>query len=724
MPEIAAPPGEPLRRARTKGRVNRDSGRVAPERLLQRLGLSTKRLTVFLSAAPGSGKTHRLLTEARARTAAGNKVVIGWIETKGRPLLQEVAAGIPVIPPRLVEVSGARFAEFDFEAALAAKPDILILDELPHTNLAGSKHAKRWQDALALRDAGIGVITAFNIQHLESAAPAAERLLGFPVREIIPDSFLSAADEVVAIDASPELLADRMRAGLIVRPEDAETALHGAFRPATLRLLRELLMRKIDDLTIPDVEARRVSTAVLLAPAGTDVVDVARRAVEIAGALDLALEIAVESEPNAESAERAARAIDAQIIPWPGDPGGVPAGELSAALIAVPNGPLADAMLAGRIDRDVYVVGTGARSAQAAGVDVHPLAQTAGDRMRIGFGKLTIYLGASAGCGKTYAMLDRAQELKAAGVDVVGAFVETHGRADTEAMLRDLELLPRRVIDSGAVRREELDVAALLARHPAVALIDELAHTNAPGSIFAKRYEDVLSVLRAGISVMTTLNIQHLEGLGDPVARMTGVRVRETLPDRILDLADEVIFIDCSPDTLRERLRQGKIYPAERIDRALTNFFREENLAALRELALRESIRARGGRKARSGISRLLVGVADRARDAGLIRRCAALAARLEVGFTVAHVASRSDTLDSEALAELRELCRDLRGRWMSEVGADPARSLVAAARADGATTIAVEGRRTKVRLFGRAPFARRLLRAGAKELLVLTAAD
>jgi two-component system sensor histidine kinase KdpD len=703
--------------------VNRDIGRVAPERLLQRLGLSTKRLTVFLAAAPGSGKTHRLLTEGRARMAAGNRVAIGWVETKGRPLLQELAAGIPVIPPRIVDIAGTRFADFDLDAALAAKPDILILDELPHTNLAGSTHAKRWQDALALRAAGIGVLTGFNIQHLESAAPTAERLLGFPVREIIPDSFLTSADEVVAIDASPELLADRMRAGLIVRLEDAENAMHGAFRPATLRMLRELLMRKIDDLTIPDVEARRVSTAVLLAPAGTDLLEVARRAAEIAGALDLALEIAVDSDPNAESAQRAARAIDAQIIPWPGESRGVIAGDLSAALIAVPHGPLAESLLAGPIDRDIYVVGSGARSAQTSGVDVHPLAQTAGDRLRIGFGKLTIYLGASAGCGKTYAMLDRAHELRTAGVDVVGAFVETHGRADTEAMLGDLETLPRRVIETGGVRREELDVAALLARHPAVALIDELAHTNAPGSVFAKRYEDVLSVLRAGISVMTTLNIQHLEGLGDPVARMTGVRVRETLPDRILDLADEVIFIDCSPDTLRERLRQGKIYTPERIDRALSNFFREENLAALRELALRESIRARGARKAQSGISRLFVGVADRARDAGLIRRCAALATRLEVGFTVAHVAARSDASDSDALAELREVCRDLRGRWVSATGADTVRSLIAAAQADGATTIAVEGRRTKIRLFGRAPFARRLLRAGAKELLVMTMA-
>ncbi|HKW44641.1 MAG TPA: sensor histidine kinase KdpD, partial [Candidatus Eremiobacteraceae bacterium] len=247
--------------------MNRESRRAVPERLLRDFGL-TKTLSVFLAAAAGSGKTYRLLTEARARIAGGAHVVIGWIETKGRPHLHELCAGIPAIPPRVVEIGGGRFAEFDVEAVLAAKPDVVILDELPHANLAGSPHAKRWQDALALRKAGIGVLTAFNIQHLESVAPIAERLLGFPVREIIPDSFLKAADEVIAIDTSPELLADRMRAGAIVRAEDAETALRGAFRPATLRALRELLMRKIDDLTVPVVEGRRMSTAVLLVPSG------------------------------------------------------------------------------------------------------------------------------------------------------------------------------------------------------------------------------------------------------------------------------------------------------------------------------------------------------------------------------------------------------------------------------------------------------------------------
>ena len=706
---------------RANGRaVERESVRGNPELLLRQLG-SGPRLTVYLSAAPGSGKTRRLLTEARELSARGARVLVGWIEIKDRPHLAELCQGLEVLPPRTVELSGSKFLEFDLAAALDARPDVIVLDELPHSNLPGSLNAKRWQDAKALRAAQMSVLTGFNIQHLESVAPTAERLLGYPIREIIPDSFLAGADEVIALDVSPEQLAERVRAGLIFSPDDAEAALAGPFRPATLRLLRELLMRTIDDLTVPAVEARRVSTAVLFASSTADARRVLRRASEVASALDLALEVAVERQSDSDGVQRAVKEAGAQLIAWPQVASGAPTDAVSASLIVVPRGPLAERIISGPVERDVFVVGAEIEGSGTAGMDIHPLAQTAGDRMRIGYGKLTIYLGASAGCGKTYAMLDRAHELARAGVDVVGAFVETHGRRETASMIDGLEVLPRKSIESGGIRREELDVDALLKRRPAVALIDELAHTNAPGSVFAKRYEDVLSVLRAGISVITTLNIQHLEGLGEAVARLTSVRVRETLPDRILDLADEVIFIDCPPDILRERLRAGKIYPPERIDRALNNFFRPENLAALRELALRESIRARGSHRGQSSFTRIVVGVAERERDATLIRRGAALAGRLEVGFSVVHVA-RSPGHASEILNALRTTCRDLRGRWIQHTDDDPARGLVAAATADGATTIAIEGARTRPRFFSGPTFARRVLRAGAQDMLVLTA--
>lgn len=704
--------------------MNEAGRRATPEELLRDLGLRQK-LTVFLAAAPGAGKTRRLLTDARSMLAAGTRAMIGWIETKGRLDLERLAAGIPRIPPRAIAIQGAWFEDFDFEAALAARPQVVILDELPHANLPGGAHAKRWEDALALRERGIGVLTAFNIQHLETAAPAAERILGYPVREIVPQAFLDAADAVIAIDVSPELLHERVRAGLVFNPEDAERALAAAFRPQALLGLQDLLLRTIDDLTVPVVEGRRVSAAIAVVPPGASARSVAMRAADLAAALDLSLAVTAPTAGDDDALVRAAADFDAQVLPWPlVARQRLALGAFNASLVIIPRGASAATLVSGPMDRDVFVVDAMRPDAQArsAPIDANPLAQTAGDRLRIGYGKLTVYLGACAGSGKTYSMLERAHQLQGAGVDVVVAFVETHGRPETEALLAGLEILPRATIDAGSVRYEELDRQALLARKPAVALIDEFAHTNPPGSEFAKRYQDVLSVLRSGISVMTTLNIQHLEGLGDPVARMTGIRVRETLPDRILDLADEIIFIDCPPEVIRERLRQGKVYTAERVEVALTHFFRTENLAALRELALREALRVRKPRRGVPLITRLLLGVAARERDLALVHRIAGLAARLEIGFTVAHVSPDRERA-GDAINALREATRDLRGRWLLEESPDPIRTLVAAAERDGASTIAVEGARTKPRLFHRPSVARRLLDAGARELLVLTPA-
>ncbi|HKV57234.1 MAG TPA: sensor histidine kinase KdpD, partial [Ktedonobacteraceae bacterium] len=202
-------------------------------------------------------------------------------------------------------------------------------------------------------------------------------------------------------------------------------------------------------------------------------------------------------------------------------------------------------------------------------------------------GRLRVYLGSAAGAGKTYTMLNEGHRRESRGTDVVVGYVETHKRQQTQAQLGDLEIIPRRRITYRGVTLEEMDTEAIIARHPKVALIDELAHTNVPGSKHVKRYQDVLEILDAGIDVVTTLNIQHLESLNDLVASITGVRVRETLPDWILDQAEEVELIDISPHALRQRMKHGNIYPPERIDTALNNFFREGNLTALRELALR-----------------------------------------------------------------------------------------------------------------------------------------
>jgi two-component system sensor histidine kinase KdpD len=203
--------------------------------------------------------------------------------------------------------------------------------------------------------------------------------------------------------------------------------------------------------------------------------------------------------------------------------------------------------------------------------------------------KLTLFLGYAAGVGKTYAMLEAAHQRKAEGVEVVVGVVETHHRAETEALLADLEEVPRRPIEYRGISLSEMDVDAILSRQPQLALVDELAHTNVPGSRHAKRYQDVEELLEAGIDVYTTLNIQHLESLNDVVAQITGITVRETVPDRVLDEVSEIVLIDLPPDDLLQRLKEGKVYVPEQAARAIQKFFRKGNLTALRELTMRRA---------------------------------------------------------------------------------------------------------------------------------------
>jgi two-component system, OmpR family, sensor histidine kinase KdpD len=688
------------------------------EELLRELG-GRARLVVYVASAPGAGKTRRLLEDAQRMQSAGKRVAIGWIETKGRPDLERIASTLPRVPPRKITIGNRSFEDFDYEATLRENPDVVILDELAHDNLGDAPHAKRWQDAQALKDHGISVIGAFNIAHLENVAPTAEALIGYPIREIIPLSFLQSADEVIALDVSPQLLRSRVRAGKIVNKDDVDRALNGAFKEATLYMLRELLLRTIDNLALPAVKAGRTSEAAAFVYPLTDAEPYLKRTAAIANALDLALEVVPVDGVDRPPLERIARELGGEVLHDTADPEKASAEVLRASLVAMPNGKAAAKLANTPVRYDLFIVGVG-QTYLGENPARSPYSQTAGDRMRVGYGKLTVYLGAAAGVGKTYAMLDRAHQLQADGVDVVAGFVETHGRKETIALLDGLEILPPKIVSFNGITCKEFDRDALIARHPQVALIDELAHTNAPGSLAPKRFEDVLAVLRAGIDVITTLNIQHLEGLGDTVLRLTGTIVRETLPDGILSLADEVILIDVTPDTLRQRLREGKIYPPERIETALTHFFRTENLFALRELALREALRARYRERIPSPFDRLLLSVGSRAIDLPMVARAGRVAARLAIDFAIAHVVGPHDRVDAGAVDALRAEALKTNAEWIEETADDVPRRLLQIARAKPETTIALAGTRREPRLFGRPSFARRLLDAGARELLVL----
>src|SRR5689334_17734581 len=264
-------------------------------------------------------------------------------------------------------------------------------------------------------------------------------------------------------------------------------------------------------------------------------------------------------------------------------------------------------------------------------------------------GKLKIFVGAAPGVGKTFEMLHSAHARRKAGIDVVVGVVETHGRAETEALLHGLEIIPRRRLEYRDQVLEEMDLDALIARRPKIALVDELAHTNAPGSRHPKRYQDVEELLEAGIDVYTTLNIQHIESLNDVVAQITHVRVRETVPDSMLDRADAIELVDLTPDDLIERLKEGKVYVPQQAERALAHYFSPGNLTALRELALRrtaervdEQLLTHMQAHAIPGPwpagERILVCISEDPRSAGLVRYARRLADRLHAPFTALYV--------------------------------------------------------------------------------------
>lgn len=322
-------------------------------------------------------------------------------------------------------------------------------------------------------------------------------------------------------------------------------------------------------------------------------------------------------------------------------------------------------------------------------------------------GRLKLYIGFAAGVGKTYRMLEEAQALHRRGVDVVLGFVESHGRADTEKLTDGLPQIPRRKFDYRGVIVEEMDLDAVLARKPDIAVVDELAHTNVPLCRHKKRYQDVLELLAAGINVIGTFNIQHLESLNDLVERVTGVTVRETIPDSFLRSADQVVNLDLSVEDLQERLKAGKIYGPEKIQQALASFFQQENLSTLRELALREVAetldRASGARRPGdepapgSALGRVMVCLSSFPPHAAtLLRRGSRMAGRLNTDWFVVYIETPKEApqlIDAEAQRHLlanMDKARELGAEVVRLHSKEPVQALIDFARSHGVGLIIV----------------------------------
>ncbi len=323
-------------------------------------------------------------------------------------------------------------------------------------------------------------------------------------------------------------------------------------------------------------------------------------------------------------------------------------------------------------------------------------------------GRLKVFLGYAAGVGKTYQMLTEARAMVRDGVDVVVAYFEPHGRRDTMALTEGLETVPRQVIEYRGARLEEMDTQAVLGRRPLVAVVDELPHTNVPGSPRVKRWEDVHELLDAGIDVMTTMNVQHLESLNDQIWQITGIRVRETVPDWVVQQADDVVMVDLTPRALLNRLARGVVYPEERARAALENFFREPTLVALRELAMRQAASVVESRlpadeasmpdtpKVSDRPERLLLLVGPEPSSAALIRRGRRVADGLRAECLAVCVSRTSDLGEladdgRERLERHLNFARALQIETRVLEGRDVARTLLAFARANGVTQIFVD---------------------------------
>ena len=523
--------------------------------------------------------------------------------------VQAILQELEIIPT----VKIAKSESIDVPAVIRRHPQVALIDGLAYENPPGSPNAHRWQDVGQLLDAGISVIATVNLQYLEKLQDELERITGNRASCTIPSGFLDrTADEIAVVDAPARDCLGREpitgdRASVLVEGNKLSRLRELALLVAASVVDRQLesylrshgmdqswgVQERILVCVSPRSNAKRMLES---GRRNADrfqgefyVVYIQERALSredeliLKQNLDYARELGAEVEilsgfGNAETILRFAKQKGiSQIFVGHGTRDGVQARIW---------GSVVDRLIRSAEGIDVVVYPTEGQSVNAGEVlAIVNSADLITDRSRTPRGQLQVFLGYAAGVGKTYRMLEEAQQLKRQGKDIVIGYFEPHGRKDTIARTAGLEMIPAKTISYRGVMLQEMDIEAILKRRPATCVVDELAHTNVPGSERSKRWEDVQALLDAGIDVMTNMNIQHLESLNDHIFHITGVRVRETVPDWFVKGADEVVMVDATTEALLNRLKGSRLY-TRKSPTALENFFKESTLTALRELAL------------------------------------------------------------------------------------------------------------------------------------------
>lgn len=610
--------------------------RKTPEEILLSIyKLGRGRLKVLVGAVSGSGKTYQMLREGQHLRQQGIDVVICGVSTLGRPETVEQVGSLERVPSIHWFKDGVERKDLNLEALIERNPEVVLVDNLAHRNREGARFATRLDDIHYLLNKGIGVITTINVYELEGMHEIAQKLTGIEAEETVPADTLELADEVWLIDVSPETVLKRFAEGGVQGGRNGEWLERGnlgVLRELSLRLMAEDVNESLEKhreklgLIGPSGAAERILVSVQYHWNGSIYI---RRGQQIAKRLNGELvacsfvrqgkELTREQATFRRSMIKLTEKIGASFeeLPLP------PRRALPAALVrfamerhvtrivlghskqnrwqeliqgSIVSGILKHTrnidifMVADRTEREGERIIPTKRAPEQANAPFRRLSDDEVEEKigRIRRGKFKVYIGAAPGVGKTYTMLREGNDLRKKGIDVVVGLLETHGRQETAAQVGDLMVVPRKIVHYKEAKLEEMDTDEIIRRNPEVVLVDELAHTNVPGSADKKRYEDVIRILEAGISVISTVNVQHLESLNDAVEQITGVRVRETVPDSILRLADEVELIDVTPESLRQRMKDGKIYAMGKVEQALGAFFKTGNLIALRELALRE----------------------------------------------------------------------------------------------------------------------------------------
>jgi two-component system sensor histidine kinase KdpD len=691
------------------------------------------RLTVLVAAAPGAGKTYAMLEEGHRLKELGKDVVVGIAETYNRPKTEALLEGLEVIPRRTVHYKNVVLEEMDLKEILVRQPEVVMVDEIYHSNAPGVTHEKRWEDIEDFRNAGIDVITTMNIQHLESLKDVAEQIAGLKIRETIPDHLLEDADEVQLVDISPEALRKRMKHGNIYPEKNIERALGGFFRPGNLAALRELALN-----WLANTEADRIAEEDKLS-ARENVVAAVREPIQSQALIRRAIRISRRyrgectiitvlrpGEPlpdEMEQAEVLASALEAGFeVLTATDPAeaivaAVRRHHASQLLIGAPGGrfmeryrgSLIDRLLDELTDVDLHIIARFDPIADAE-VDVKAIVESTTESPAadpIGTeggasGYLRIYIGYAPGTGTTLTMLHEAQRRAGRGTKVVVGAAATYGLSANEEALKGLTVIPPRIPPTRPGGSADMDLDAVMASGADVVAVDDLGYENrVPDARYRYRFEEVEALRQAGFKVIATVHLRDVASVADIVSAATGIPTQGKVPDWVIRQATELELVDVPPAVLLERLEHHQVPVSPKRRAELRRIFTQDVLGRLREIALRlvashtddrllAYMEARGITSPWESMVRVMAAVAPQSGLEPLIERAAAGARRAEGKLEVVSVDPGGDreAAGAEALAAYQDLTLKLGGQFVTLKSTKPGQALLEYAKKTHVTEI------------------------------------